>query len=174
MPWSVQFIILVFQELINKILSLQAHNLQLKNVINKSLDPELEDKCKKQKPFDFNKWGTVTTLAVLLAYYSQINFRCTFRHVLIKFLYLGWDYQGYAVQEDSINTIEHHLFKALAKTCLIKDRTLSNYHRCGRTDKGVSSFSQVSLLSSYIDHVEIDQKYCTMWKMLQTRNKRLD
>lgn len=71
-------------------------------------------------------------------------FRCNFRHVLLKFMYLGWDYQGYAAQEDNENTIERHLFSALIKTCLIKDRASSNYHRCGRTDKGVSSFGQVS------------------------------
>lgn len=65
------------------------------------------------------------------------------RHVLLKLYYLGWDYQGFATQENSGNTIEHHLFNALQKTCLIEGRETSNYHRCGRTDKGVSAFSQV-------------------------------
>lgn len=32
---------------------------------------------------------------------------------------------------------------ALTKSCCIESRETSNYHRCGRTDKGVSSFSQV-------------------------------
>lgn len=58
--------------------------------------------------------------------------------------YLGWDYQGFATQEESVSTIEHHLFAALKRTCLIEKRENSNYHRCGRTDKGVSAFSQVS------------------------------
>lgn len=66
-----------------------------------------------------------------------------FRHVLIKFLYLGWNYDGYTIQEDTSETIEDYLFEALTKTCLIESRSNSNYHRCGRTDKGVSSFSQV-------------------------------
>lgn len=35
------------------------------------------------------------------------------------------------------------MFAALRKTCLIQSRETSNYHRCGRTDKGVSAFSQV-------------------------------
>lgn len=109
------------EELIQKVLSLQAHNQQLKNIINKQSQTE-KAKQKAQKPFDFSK--------------------CNFRHILLKFYYLGWDYNGYAVQEDTENTIEHHLFKALTKTCLIKDRASSNYHRCGRTDKGVSSFAQ--------------------------------
>ena len=69
--------------------------------------------------------------------------RCSKRHVLLKFLYLGWDYQGYATQEDTANTIEHHLFSALVMCCLVESRQTSNYGRCGRTDKGVSSFSQV-------------------------------
>lgn len=47
------------------------------------------------------------------------------------------------MQEDTISTIEHHIFSALTKSCLIKSREESNYHRCGRTDKGVSAFSQV-------------------------------
>lgn len=47
------------------------------------------------------------------------------------------------MQEDSGNTIEHHLFAALLKSCCIESRESTNYHRCGRTDKGVSSFSQV-------------------------------
>lgn len=63
--------------------------------------------------------------------------------MLLKFLYLGWEYQGYATQEDTANTIEHHLFSALVRCCLVESRQTSNYGRCGRTDKGVSSFCQV-------------------------------
>lgn len=59
---------------------------------------------------------------------------------------MGWDYQGFAAQEDTTETIEHHLFKALVKCCLIENRQTSNYHRCGRTDKGVSSFGQVRFI----------------------------
>ena len=40
-------------------------------------------------------------------------------------------------------TVESELFKALTLTKLIESRETSNYHRCGRTDKGVSAFSQV-------------------------------
>ncbi|XP_075229611.1 tRNA pseudouridine(38/39) synthase isoform X2 [Lycorma delicatula] len=68
---------------------------------------------------------------------------CNTRHIFIKFLYFGWDYQGLVVQEETDNTIEEHLFNALTKTCLIKDRQSCNFHRCGRTDKGVSGYSQV-------------------------------
>lgn len=66
------------------------------------------------------------------------------RHVALRLAYLGWGYHGFAVQENTDITVEARLFEALLKTRLIQDRQSSNYHRCGRTDKGVSAFSQVS------------------------------
>ncbi|CAL8301260.1 unnamed protein product [Lota lota] len=77
----------------------------------------------KQRPFDFSAHPR--------------------RHVALRIAYLGWGYQGFAVQENTDNTVEARLFEALLKTRLIQDRQTSNYHRCGRTDKGVSAFSQV-------------------------------
>lgn len=65
------------------------------------------------------------------------------RHVALRLAYLGWQYQGFAVQENTDNTVEARVFEALLKTKLIRDRQSSNYHRCGRTDKGVSAFAQV-------------------------------
>lgn len=65
------------------------------------------------------------------------------RHVALKIAYLGWGYQGFASQENTSNTIEEKLFEALTKTRLVESRQTSNYHRCGRTDKGVSAFGQV-------------------------------
>ncbi len=38
------------------------------------------------------------------------------------------------------------LFDGLLKTRLIESRAISNYSRCGRTDKGVSAFGQVIAL----------------------------
>lgn len=70
------------------------------------------------------------------------------RHVALRLAYLGWAYQGFAVQENTDKTVEARLFEALQKTCLIRDRQSSNYHRCGRTDKGVSAFSQVTAVGS--------------------------
>ncbi|XP_055917668.1 tRNA pseudouridine(38/39) synthase [Eupeodes corollae] len=123
-------------ELINKIIQLQAYNFQLKNILQKKLDADSLDRTtiesEKQsvekskdskRKFDFNKSSK--------------------RHVLLKFLYFGWDYHGLACQEDSNATIEYHLFKSLTRTCLIESRETSNYHRCGRTDKEVSAFCQV-------------------------------
>lgn len=65
------------------------------------------------------------------------------RHVALRVAYLGWGYQGFASQENTTNTIEEKLFEALTKTRLVESRQTSNYHRCGRTDKGVSAFGQV-------------------------------
>ncbi|KAF3422522.1 hypothetical protein E2986_04841 [Frieseomelitta varia] len=108
-------------ELIEKIIKLEEENKQLKAVNEKSKNKNTIRKL--QKPFDFSK--------------------CSKRHILLKFYYLGWDYNGFVVQESIDNTIEEHLFEALIKSCCIESRETSNYHRCGRTDKGVSSFSQV-------------------------------
>ena len=62
---------------------------------------------------------------------------CRFRrrHILLRFCYLGWDYQGLASQEDTARTIEAELFRCLQLTRLVRDRQTANYHRCGRTDK---------------------------------------
>lgn len=113
------------EELVERIIKLEAYNTQLKNIIEKkvnSQDPDNENEERKRK-FDFSKSHK--------------------RHVLLKFCYLGWNYSGYVVQDDTIETIEYYLFKALKKVCLIDSRETSNYNRCGRTDKGVSAFDQV-------------------------------
>jgi tRNA pseudouridine38/39 synthase len=137
--------------LIEKVIQIDAHNVQLKAILLKTLGEESGEK-QHQKKFDFSK--------------------CHTRHVLLKFLYLGWDYQGYAVQEESNTTIEYHLFKALTKTCLIEKRENSNYHRCGRTDKGVSAFEQtvsIDLRSLFPDEEQLSEEnmakelnYCHM------------
>ena len=111
---------------------LRAQVFQLKNIIKKLTGqekPETEvsedrgKKRKKERKFDFSLYKK--------------------RHVLFKVSYFGWDYHGFAVQEITGKTIESELFRALAVTRLIESRETSNYHRCGRTDKGVSAFSQI-------------------------------
>lgn len=113
------------EELEARVRQLEAHNTQLRNLLTKTQTDSSSShtKSSKQREFDFSKHSR--------------------RHVALKLCYLGWNYQGFAVQEDSQNTIEAHLFAALLKTRLIKSRETSNYHRCGRTDKGVSAFDQV-------------------------------
>lgn len=46
---------------------------------------------------------------------------------------------------------QSEIFRALEKTrLLVGDKKESQYSRCGRTDKGVSSFGQVSANKMYI------------------------
>ena len=110
-----------------KIRKLEAQVFQLKNCIKKLTGQENEALTKKSKkntrPFDFNLY--------------------TKRHVALQICYFGWDYHGFALQEITGKTIESEVFNALLITKLIKCREESNYHRCGRTDKGVSAFQQV-------------------------------
>lgn len=79
------------------------------------------------------------------------------RHIALKILYFGWDYDGLSTQLDNENTIEYHLFQALIKTCLVESRDKCNYNRCGRTDKGVSAHGQVvnlNVRSNLIDETD--------------------
>lgn len=113
------------EQLIERVLKVDSYNLQLKATINKKFTEKLlngsEPENKKQ--FDFSKHHK--------------------RHILLKICYMGWDYAGFAVQDGGLETIELHLFNGLTKVCLIESRETSNYNRCGRTDKGVSAFSQI-------------------------------
>ncbi|XP_068023383.1 tRNA pseudouridine(38/39) synthase isoform X2 [Melanerpes formicivorus] len=84
----------------------------------------------QQRPFDFGAHGR--------------------RRVALKIAYLGWGYQGFASQENTSNTVEEKLFEALTKTRLVDSRQSSNYHRCGRTDKGVSAFGQVRCMMAIL------------------------
>ncbi|KAH3762300.1 tRNA pseudouridylate synthase [Pelomyxa schiedti] len=78
----------------------------------------------------------------------NVDPRCfTRRHVAIKIAYVGWHFHGFPAQDSTENTVEAYLFKALAQAKLIHDRASCNYSRCGRTDVGVSAFSQVIALS---------------------------
>ena len=113
-----------------RIRKLEAQVFQLKNIIVKltgqddaSQPEETEKKSKKGRSFDFKSYKK--------------------RHVLLHVAYAGWNFHGFAVQEITGKTIESELFRALKITKLIENRETSNYHRCGRTDKGVSAFNQV-------------------------------
>jgi tRNA pseudouridine38/39 synthase len=65
------------------------------------------------------------------------------RHIALKVAYIGWNYHGLAVQQDTEETVEGHLIRALLKTHMIEDIKSANFNRSGRTDKGVSAFGQV-------------------------------
>ncbi|XP_043263103.1 tRNA pseudouridine(38/39) synthase isoform X1 [Colletes gigas] len=148
-------------ELIKKILFLEENNKQLKALVNKinKKQTNINIVHKPKRPFNFLRYNK--------------------RHILLKFYYLGWDYNGFVVQENINDTIEQHLFAALIKSCCIESRETSNYHRCGRTDKGVSSFSQVisldirSNLELKDQHkVEDELLYCKILNRLLPSNIR--
>ncbi|XP_061162846.1 uncharacterized protein LOC133172055 isoform X2 [Saccostrea echinata] len=122
------------KDLMTRVRQLESHVKQLRNVVLKGQGEGHIKKKAKGREFDFKKYNT--------------------RHIALKILYLGWDYHGFAVQEDTEKTIETALFEALLKTKLIESRETSNYHRCGRTDKGVSAFGQVISLDVRTNLVE--------------------
>jgi len=113
------------EELIEKVKSLELHVQQLRNVIAKKDESSLPAARGRQKDrkFDFNRFKR--------------------RHILLQVSYFGWNYLGFATQEDAGKTIESEMFAALLQTKLVEDRTSCNYHRCGRTDRGVSGTGQV-------------------------------
>jgi len=136
------------EELISIILNLRAQNTTKKKPKESHKTP------KRKRSFDFSKYQK--------------------RHVALKLLYLGWNYHGFATQDVTEKTIEHELFRALTTCCLIESRQTSNYHRCGRTDKGVSSFSQVislTLRSTGDDSNELS--YCKMLNCLLPKDIRI-
>ncbi|XP_039286287.1 tRNA pseudouridine(38/39) synthase isoform X1 [Nilaparvata lugens] len=131
------------EELVDLLIRMESHNEHLKNIIAKLDSPTEECDTRKKRQFDFSK--------------------CRKHHVLFHVMYLGWDYQGFACQDFSSKTIEHNLMSALMKACLIESPKTANYHKCGRTDKGVSSFGQViSLDVRCADEEQNDIPYCKM------------
>ncbi|XP_062510380.1 tRNA pseudouridine(38/39) synthase-like isoform X2 [Corticium candelabrum] len=92
------------------------------------------------------------------------------RHIALKIAYLGWQYRGFASQESVKDTVEEHLFSALTKLCLIKDRASSCYSRCGRTDKGVGALGQVIALSVRSNLLEGPGLFCPDGSTAQDRS----
>lgn len=69
------------------------------------------------------------------------------RKIALKVAYFGWDYMGLQDNPGLNDTIEKILFRALGHTKLLLGNIEdAEYSKCGRTDKGVSAFSQVFCL----------------------------
>lgn len=84
------------------------------------------------------------------------------RHIALRFFYDGASYSGLAqnVGQKDDKSVERCLFDALLKARLIGSREASNYSRCGRTDRGVSSAGQVVALhlkSAFPKNASIDE-----------------
>ncbi|KAF3445351.1 hypothetical protein FNV43_RR10527 [Rhamnella rubrinervis] len=72
-----------------------------------------------------------------------MNHQCK-RYVALKIMYFGQRFYGFASDAQMDPTVESEIFGALEKTwLLVGDKKESQYSRCGRTDKGVSSVGQV-------------------------------
>ncbi|CCH45032.1 putative tRNA pseudouridine synthase [Wickerhamomyces ciferrii] len=111
------------EDLISRILELETpKNEQNGTIIKRDQKPQ-----KKSKPFDFSKHHT--------------------RFIALKFSYLGWNYNGLAIQKEPtpLPTVEGTIIEALNKCKLIPSLNPGNFNfsRCGRTDKGVSALNQV-------------------------------
>ncbi|KAI9680426.1 MAG: hypothetical protein M1822_007184 [Bathelium mastoideum] len=123
----------------------------------------------------------------LLRHYEKNCHRTRF--VAFKFAYLGKNYHGLQLNNDpSAPTVEGELWKALMKTRLIFPKTKdgspivsvddpptwfgTDYSKCGRTDRGVSSFGQVIAL-------RVKTKLPALWpseipQFPQSRKRSLD
>lgn len=144
----VNFVLLLrSQELLARVRELENDVEKLKKLKSHSDKASDGNSSGEKRHIDFSKFvGCRLSKPAFFLEIIHLSFRVhryRKRHIALKFLYLGWNYDGYVVQDHTVNSIEDHLFKALTKGRLIEDRASSNYHRCGRTDQGVSSFCQV-------------------------------
>lgn len=107
---------------------LVAKVLELERQVVKPKEPK---KLKRQNPFDFSKYNT--------------------RFIALKFSYLGWNYNGLAIQKEPtpLPTVEGTILEAMNKCKLVPSMNPNDFKfsRCGRTDKGVSALNQVISLN---------------------------
>ncbi|XP_039125169.1 tRNA pseudouridine(38/39) synthase isoform X2 [Dioscorea cayenensis subsp. rotundata] len=77
-------------------------------------------------------------------FYLKNIYQYARRCVALKIMYFGQRFYGFASEAQMEPTVESEIFRALEKTKLLVDnKENSQYSRCGRTDKGVSSTGQV-------------------------------
>ena len=85
-----------------------------------------------------------------------------FQQFLIKFSYVGTNYQGVAYQDEATPTVEREIFRILTLTKMIKARDQCNFSRCGRTDTGVhaaGNYMSIALrVKPAIDHLAVINK----------------
>ena len=81
---------------------------------------------------------------------------------LVKFSYIGTDYQGVAYQNECIPTVELFILRALLRTCLIQSRETCDFSRCGRTDKGVHAAGNYFTAKLRVGSKNKTLEYCKM------------
>jgi hypothetical protein len=68
------------------------------------------------------------------------------RHIALKVAYYGHQYHGFAAQAGHADTVEHHLFEALRRTCLIAEDLNTQAGRCAAAPNCVCAARCCSLL----------------------------
>lgn len=120
------------EQLIKKLLDLETQKTGVTATSSVSSDKKPSKKNKPSRKFDFSKYNK--------------------RFVALKFAYLGWNYNGLAIQKEPtpLPTVEGVIIEALNKCKLVPSLNPHDFQfsRCGRTDKGVSAMSQV--ISLYV------------------------
>ncbi|AAS54487.2 AGL003Wp [Eremothecium gossypii ATCC 10895] len=123
------------EQLIERLLLLEGEGKRSADTSVASEDPKRKKtnenakkvKTKTPKEFDFSKYNT--------------------RFIALKFAYLGWNYNGLAIQKDPtpLPTVEGTILEAMNKCRMVPSMVPQDYKfsRCGRTDKGVSAMNQV-------------------------------
>lgn len=119
------------EQLLKRIAELESQSTVKRNDTDNTeeLKHKKPKKQGKNRPFDMTKY--------------------TKRKIALRVAYIGWNYIGFASQQDPerIPTIEDMLFKALKECKLVAEIDDSiDYTRCGRTDRGVSGLGQVIAL----------------------------
>ncbi|KAH3681327.1 hypothetical protein WICPIJ_007680 [Wickerhamomyces pijperi] len=113
------------EQLISKLQALESHNSE--STTSTPTVAKGKKQNKQKKPFDFSRFST--------------------RHIALRFSYLGWSYNGLAIQKEPtpLPTVEQVLIEALYKCRMIPSLNPGDFKfsRCGRTDKGVSAMNQV-------------------------------
>ena len=130
--WSREQLILKIQELEDAKLQQHLTPTHTRNGSTaRSTKSEKHNSKKPAKPFDYSKYNT--------------------RFIALKFAYLGWNYNGLAIQQTPtpLPTVEGVILDVMLKCKLIPNMNIYEYNfaRCGRTDKGVSAMNQVISLN---------------------------
>ncbi|KAK8572172.1 hypothetical protein V6N13_047785 [Hibiscus sabdariffa] len=133
------------QALQNRVKELEAENAKLSSQLSKccchkGVESQRKntggDETRKKKATERNPGYNLT----IMCHHPK-------RYVALKVMYFGQRFYGFASEAQMDPTVESEIFKALEKTrLLVGDRKESQYSRCGRTDKGVSSVGQVIAL----------------------------
>ncbi|XP_050269280.1 uncharacterized protein LOC126713564 isoform X2 [Quercus robur] len=145
----------------HRVKELEAENTMLSSRLSSCRCHEIEEACdravvdssncfdeKRRESKTGGKRNTVKNLAVKIPGYNtrNLNHHCK-RYVALKIMYFGQRFYAFASEAHMEPTIESEIFKAFEKTrLLVGDKKESQYSRCGRTDKGVSSVGQVIAL----------------------------